>query len=252
MVHHELVHASEPYDRFSRVMMFEHQKKKALPSMIRAFKRERQEWDDAWTDDLYYFNQDKEVRAYAISIFYDILSRMILWDRKQITSRQFTAYLHKSVYFQIVAPYLLRKKYNRLVAMVIEYLRRANKFRTTEKENPMKQNPDKIELKLAMVQKDLSEQEAKYYKLKERLDTLKSEYRQLLNIYHNLEEPDDYFEDELQEYDYIIPALQSELDELKAELEHYNVELKRNPRRKNPVSTGTLLALGVGYLLGKK
>jgi chromosome segregation ATPase len=179
---------------------------------------------------------------------------MILWDRNQITSRQFTAYLYKSDYFRIVAPYLLRKKYNRLVAMVIEYLRRANKFRTTEKDSPMKQNPDKIGLRLAMVQKDLSEQEAKYYKLKERLDTLKSEYRQLLNIYHNLEEPDDYFEDELQEYDYIIPALQSELDELKAELEHYNVKLKHNPRKRNSASSlGSIALAGLaGYWLGKK
>ena len=116
----------------------------------------------------------------------------------------------------------------------------------------MRRNPDKIELKQAMMLMDLGEQEAKYYRLKERLNILKSEYRQLLNIYHNLDEPDDYFEDELQEYDHIIPALQSELDELKAELEHYNVKLKRNPRRKNPMATGTMIAFGIGYFLGKK
>lgn len=59
----------------------------------------------------------------------------------QITSQQFSRYLHKSDYFNIVTPYLLEKKYNRLVAMVIEYLRRANKFRKTERINLPKSNP---------------------------------------------------------------------------------------------------------------
>ncbi len=115
--------------------------------------------------------------------------------------------------------------------------------RTNEVEDAMA----KIEIKQALMLIDHRGREKEYYKLKKHLDNLESEYQQLLNTYHNLDEPDDYLEDDLQEYDHIIPALRQQLRELKEELEHYNIKLKRNPS----LPIGTMTALCLGYLLGK-